>query len=552
MSADQEFDSFVKDFFENTVKEHPVIATYLGIHTYDHMLPEVSRESMYRRIAMAENYLDRLHSIDKSALTGERKYDYDIAEMFLEFWIFWYKELRFWEKDPDYVGLLGEAIYPLFSRRFAPPEKRAEKIVARLNASEEFLKQAKTCIILPVRLWTEIALETCQRMPNFVNLVSNTMKNMVSESLGKELEESSKKAVKAIKEYEEWLKDAVLPRAIKNFAITKEQYDKLVQIRRLGLSTEQILSLGEKYLSEFKQQLKEIANQIKPGATIEEAKEIVKSKHPQTFDEALKVYKEAMEKAKKFIIEHAIATIPPEEKLEIIETPTFLRHIIPFAAYDPPAPFDKDQTGRYMVTPIENKPEMLKEHNYASIMNTTVHEGYPGHHLQLVCANKHPSLIRHLASLMSFIGTETIEGYAHWVEEYMSELGYEDTPETRFVRTLDMLWRAVRIIVDIKLCTGQISFDEAVEMLVRETGMERPAAIAEVKRYTSTPTQPLSYLIGKHLIKQLREEVKKKMGEKYTDKFFIDTILYSGSAPYFVLKRIFEEKMKQQLQEPLW
>jgi uncharacterized protein (DUF885 family) len=106
-----------------------------------------------------------------------------------------------------------------------------------------------------------------------------------------------------------------------------------------------------------------------------------------------------------------------------------------------------------------------------------------------------------------------------------------------------MIWRAVRIIVDVKLARGEMGIDEAVDMLVKETGMTKDSAIAEVNRYTLTPGYPLSYLLGKHLILQLRDEIKQKMGDQYTDKFFHDTITHNGNLPITFLRKVFEQKL---------
>jgi uncharacterized protein (DUF885 family) len=87
-----------------------------------------------------------------------------------------------------------------------------------------------------------------------------------------------------------------------------------------------------------------------------------------------------------------------------------------------------------------------------------------------------------------------------------------------------------------------MSFDEAVNMLIKEAGMSKEGATAEVRRYTQTPGYALSYLVGKHLILQLREEVKQKMGEKFDEKFFHDTITHNGALPIRLLRKIFEQK----------
>lgn len=127
----------------------------------------------------------------------------------------------------------------------------------------------------------------------------------------------------------------------------------------------------------------------------------------------------------------------------------------------------------------------------------------------------------------------------------MKEKGFGDDPATRFAQMLDQLWRAARIIIDVDLHCGRMTFDQAVDYLVTECGFERPGAIGEVKRYSYTPAYPLSYLTGKHLIQQLRKDVRKGLGRQYTDKFFHDTFLYAGSIPMRHMRRIFEYKVRE-------
>src|SRR2546428_141143 len=242
----------------------------------------------------------------------------------------------------------------------------------------------------------------------------------------------------------------------------------------------------------------------RPGASVEEAKEIVKSDHPVRFEEALAYTAKAMADAKAFIRQHDLATIPANEELTVIETPAYLRHVIPFAAYNSPARFESHKQGFYMVTPVEDKPEMLREHSYAGTRNTAVHEGYPGHHLQLTCASLNPSTARILAD-----ATETVEGWAHYCEDMMKAAGFSADPKTKLVQLLDQIWRACRIVIDVDLHMGRMSFDEAVDLLVREAGMERSGAIAEGERYTDSPGDQLSYRLGEHLIVELRNDVRK-------------------------------------------
>ncbi len=126
----------------------------------------------------------------------------------------------------------------------------------------------------------------------------------------------------------------------------------------------------------------------------------------------------------------------------------------------------------------------------------------------------------------------------------MVEKGYQDDDLIRLSEAIDAMWRAARVIIDVNLTTGKIGFDEAVSFLMSEVGMAKHEAEGEIKRYTQMPSYNLSYLLGKHLIKELKGRIAEKMGDKFTEKFFHDTILYSGSLPISFFDKVFEQKLK--------
>jgi uncharacterized protein (DUF885 family) len=117
------------------------------------------------------------------------------------------------------------------------------------------------------------------------------------------------------------------------------------------------------------------------------------------------------------------------------------------------------------------------------------------------------------------------------------------TLESKLIQINDVIWRAVRIIVDVKLSQGEMEFDEAVDMLAKEAGISREGALAEVRRYTQTPSYPLSYLLGKHLILKLRDDVKRRMGSRFTEKSFHDTITANGYLPISILRKVFDHQI---------
>jgi uncharacterized protein (DUF885 family) len=241
-----------------------------------------------------------------------------------------------------------------------------------------------------------------------------------------------------------------------------------------------------------------------------------------------------MVRARTHIIEHGIATMPPGEQISVIPTPDYLRTVIPFAAYFEPPKFDKHPSGIYIVTPsVRDDPNAMREHNYASISNTSVHEAYPGHHLQLSAATRHPSLVRLLVDAPEFV-----EGWGMYSEQMMREQGFDDGPEFLLAMHTDAIWRACRIILDVRMHRGELSVEEATAMLIEHTGFEHANAQAEVFRYTYTPTYQLSYLLGKVLLLQLRTDEQHRLGERFSLMRFHDTLLNNGSLPISFHRRL--------------
>ena len=212
----------------------------------------------------------------------------------------------------------------------------------------------------------------------------------------------------------------------------------------------------------------------------------------------------------------------------------YLRNVIPFAAYFDPPKFDSRPSGIYIVTAsVDNDPNAMREHNYSSISNTSIHEAYPGHHLQLSVAGRHPSLTRLMVEAPEFV-----EGWAMYCELMMREQGFDTAPKHRVMMHTDAVWRACRIILDVKLQRAEITVDKAVDFLVEQTGFERPQAAAEVNWYTYRPTYPLSYLLGRQLLLRLRADEQQRLGSSFSLKAFHDAMLNAGSLPVSFQRRL--------------
>jgi uncharacterized protein (DUF885 family) len=535
--ADARFDRTIERWFRDQLALHPEYATFLGIHDHDAELSVASREQIEREVDHLRSSVAEMEQFGGDQLSPERALDRDLLVHESQLELFRLTELRPWARSTDGAEHLGAALFPLFTRDFAPLDERLASMAGRLEAAPRYLAEARERLTDPVRLWVEIDLESTRSLPGFLDtIVAAARTESRDQALAARLELAVRDVKAALLEHAAWLRENALPRAEDEWAAGPERFERLVELRELEASGDEILAIGEEMLAESKAARDAVCAEIDPTLSPAEVSDLVKNDHPATFAQALDEYRSGMDRARHFIADNDLATLPEEDHLVVIETPSFIRHLIPFAAYYEPAKYDRVPLGVYIVTPPQT-PEMMREHNYASISNTGVHEAYPGHHLQLSAAITNPSVVR----LFSF-APEFAEGWAFYCERMMKQQGYDDTPTNWYVVHTDAIWRATRIVLDVRLHRGQIGFDDAVDFLIAQTGFERPAALAEVKRYTSTPTYQLSYLYGRHMIERLKGEVQARMGPGFNLKFFHDTLLYGGTMPVSYARRLFDAR----------
>jgi len=544
MSVDDKFDRLTEEMVDKFLESNPDFATELGLHDpYDYLLPDGSTTRLLKNLELEEQWLNRLkESFERRELNDEHKMDWEVLERVHEFSRFEFYEQRLHELNPDAFDVLGGLVFLMLSRDYAPLEKRMDAIASRLELAPKYLKEfrARFDKSNPVKLWTEVALESAEGIGGLFQFLLQIAKGEISDKTYGRLSRAVEALMPELEKHVKWL-EGLLQRTTENWALGRQKYEKLIKLRDLGMTSEQILELGEDYLQKLKAERKRLAHKIAPGKTVEDVMKKIEADAPKTFEEAMKFTAKVMEEAKEFVQKKGIATVYPEDRLYVRETPAFIAPLIPFAALMMPAKYDKPQIGVYIVTRPKDIGNLGKHLNHKSVRNTAVHEAYPGHFLQGAGSDRHThNVLRLLAN-----GTETTEGWAHYCEEMMAEKGFITDDESKLIQVNDVIWRAVRIIVDVKLSRGEMTFDDAVRMLVEEAGMSKEGATAEVRRYTQTPAYPLSYLLGKHLILQLKKEIKEKMGDKFSDKFFHDTLIDNGYLPLSLVRKIFSQKLAQ-------
>src|SRR6266480_2594818 len=247
-------------------------------------------------------------------------------------------------------------------------------------------------------------------------------------------------------------------------------------------------------------------------------------------------YAGEMARARDFVATRGLAPIP-DAPLDVVPTPAFMRPVIPFAAYDPPGAYSRDRTGWFYVTlpdpalPASAQERILRDHCRYELAATALHEGYPGHHLHLVQAQQQPSDTR-----KNVWTPLTVEGWALYCEDMMGEEGFYRSEEEQFFQRVHLLWRAVRILLDVGLHTRGMTFEQAVEFMTTHLRVDRANAEAEVRRYCAEPAYPLSYAVGRRELLKLRDDFRTAQGEAFTLRGFHDAILRYGGLPVTLIR----------------
>jgi uncharacterized protein (DUF885 family) len=426
-------------------------------------------------------------------------------------------------------------------KEFAPLEDRLASALRRSRQVSRVLHQGMANLLpreVPA-VWAEVALEQARQAPSlFTSLLPGVAAEGVPR-LEQDVRRVAEEVAAAFSRYAEFLENDVLPEAEGDFAAGQDLFDEMLRENHMvDYDSDELLDTGRHLIRKTEETMAEVAREIDPKRTAGEILDAAKADHP-TAEGLLAAYEKAMRAARQYVIDHDIAGIPGNETLRIIETPVYLRPVLPYAAYMPPGIFERKQDGLFLVTPVdpngteEAREEQLKGHNYAKLAITALHEAYPGHHLQLVWANRQESVPRRLGIMLS---TLFIEGWAFYCEELMEQLGYIATPIQRLARLKDQLWRAARIVIDVSIHTRKMPVREAVDLLVERCRLEPLNALAEVRRYTSHPTQPQTYLMGKLAILELIQKYRRAKPDTSMRQMH-DEILSCGSLPPSLMRR---------------
>jgi uncharacterized protein (DUF885 family) len=259
-------------------------------------------------------------------------------------------------------------------------------------------------------------------------------------------------------------------------------------------------------------------------------------------DGMVDVAREQLQQAIDFVVERNIVTMP-EDPIEIIIMPEFQRGVT-VAYLDPPGPLDHGQSAFYAVAPLptdwtnEQVESFLREYNMLSIQDLTIHEGVPGHYLQLALSNRYPSTLRRV-----FWSGPFVEGWAVYAEKMMIAEGYMNHDPLMKLINLKWYLRAVtNAIIDSAIHVDGMTREAAMKLMIEGGFQEEREAAGKWVRAQLTSAQLSTYFVGYQEHLELRTTMENLWGDEFTLRRYHDQVLSYGSPPVRFVRALMLDK----------
>ncbi len=517
-----ELHRIAENFFRRAWEIFPHDAAELGLAEYRGLLGPNTPDAHRRHIALLQETLAAVEALPQ--LEGNDWTDRRAFLAYLRTGFFHQVTHPRWQLDPQtHSGTPVNAIFHLLVRHADNLRPVAPHILALLTATPRYLDEGFACLQRPVPLWTQLAIRSANNAAGFLEQTAPLIAPLAaSPSRARRLFAS---AADSYRDYARRLQKIRTGSAL-GFSVGREHFEFLIR-ERLGMdaTANELLHEGRRLVAQLTAELKKEAARFGRRP----AHELIESLHHDwqpAHSDLLSEYRHVTQNIKKHLGTAGIVTLPRGEKLKVIRVPDFLREQFPTAAYSAPGPFDPDQTGLFWVNDLgaaasNERTRRAEIAQHFGLELTCAHEAYPGHHLQFIIQNRHPSRLRRLFSHAIFY-----EGWTLWCEKLCIDKKIYHAPHARLIQLHDALWRAHRILVDIGLHTGGLSHAAAAKHLMDAVGFTRARAAADVNWYTTAPTVPMSYLLGRRAVEKLFASHRGSLRD------FNDRLLAHGAIPF--------------------
>ncbi|HET6777368.1 MAG TPA: DUF885 domain-containing protein [Gemmatimonadales bacterium] len=529
MTLNSSVDDLCRSYLDLKYHFDPAAASAAGLVSEDSRLGRFDVDSTREHLSALRSVMGAIEELDADDLQREIDRTALLGEIRSTIYRLEFEQPN--RRNPAFWLLhLFQALYSLLTRDEDDAAGRVTAVVARLRSVPEFVDAARATIDQPAAIFVDTALGMLGGGGELIAQVVRVFGGATPDLAG-ELEKAGEEALKALVAFGAALRDEIEPSEDPQaFAIGEEQFSRRLQHEHaLNAGPGELWRYGMRLQEDVTGQLAAQAEQL--GATSwRDLVDRLRDDSP-TPEELLATYRAEVERARRFVTERNLVGLP-ESQVEVVTTPSHLAPMVPFAAYEPPPVYLKGRSGRFYVTkpnpalPPEIVAQQRRGHCRHAIPAMVAHEVYPGHHLHLATMQALGSEVRrHIWSPVM------VEGWAVYCEQLMAEAGYYQTSEARLFQLVNLLWRAIRIVLDIGLHTRGMTPAEAAEYMVQHLPIERTNAEAEIRRYCAWPTYQLCYAVGRRELLRLRHDYHQHHVDPSDLRQFHDELTGYGGIP---------------------
>ena len=557
-----DLDSIAANYYEEYLTLYPLEATSQGDERYNDLLPNnLSQDFIKKEIAFYNSVQNQLKSIDYNSLDNDQKVVFDVLEYTLidkqERYAYHPEYIPFTQFDglPLTFPMLGSGsgIQPFKTEKdYDNWLKRVDEFPLWMDSAiENFRLGIKNNVVLPkslvLKMIPQMKADEITTFEIDKNIFYGPIKNLpkdfkpvIANKYTKLYQDAIKnKLIPAYLKMADFLEKEYLPKArttdgygalpngnniyayyVKSWTTTNKTPE---EIHKTGLSeVERLRNDMEKVKAQvgFKGSLEEFLNYVKTDP---------KAMPYKTSAEVLAGFQSILDKITPKL--KTMFNVTPKTPFEIRQTEKY-REASASAEYIQGSA-DGKRPGIFYI-PI---PDPAKFNVTSGMESLFLHEAIPGHHYQVSLQQENTKLPKFMR--FGWIGAYG-EGWALYCESLGSEFGLYTDPYQKMGSLSDEMLRAVRLVIDTGIHTGQMSREEAIKYFLSNVAYDEAGATAEVERYMALPGQALSYKTGAMKIRELRNKYQKEQGKKFNLASFHDEVLSQGCLPLEVLERKME------------
>ena len=565
LSAQQQLDVLVAQYYDESLTFNPLSATYNGRHEFDdQFLPVISQANRDKKTAFYKKYQQRLTLIDESQLTGQALLNFEVLsrDLALKLEGMQYKDYllpinQMSGAHNTFAGFgSGQSAQPFNTvADYEQFIKRADGFVKWLASVEQSMAQGvKQGVVLPMPLAKKL-------LPQFkVHVVTNAedslfyspikaMPDSFSNAQKQQLTEQYKtlildKLVPAYQRMSEFLLNDYIPHARDSVGYAdlpdgKAWYE--YQIKKnttLSLSADEIHDIGLREVARILSEMKTVKNTVGFEGDLASFFDHLRDSdefYYKTADELIAAYEDIKLKIDARL--PRLFNIEPKAPYIVKAVEAYRAQSAAGASYAGPAP-DGSRPGIFYINAynLKAQPKFLLE-------TLSIHEAAPGHHFQIALQQE----VESLPDFRKFGGyTVFAEGWALYAESLGKELGLFTDPYMWYGRLNDEQLRAMRLVLDTGFHAKGWTRQQGIDYMLANSSMAKSDVIAEVERYIAWPGQALSYKLGEFKIKELRDYAHQQLGEQFDIKAFHTQILIDGALPMPILEQKIKRWVKSQ------